>query len=84
MQEKIDEVFSKIKVPESGLSLSESNLIEKLRYIEAERKLIVIKYPMHSPEGCCTLLSNAMLGSVLKNLREELKKAFPQLTIEVL
>ena len=84
MQEKIDEVFSRIKVPESGLSLSESNLIEKLRYIESEKKLIVIKYPMHSPEGCCTLLSNAMLGSVLKNLREELKKAFPQLTIEVL
>ena len=84
MQEKIDEIFRGIKVPESGLSLGESNIIEKLRFIESKNKLVVIKYPMHSPEGCCTLISNAMLNSVLKELREELERTFPRLTIEVI
>jgi hypothetical protein len=84
MQEKIDEIFNRIKVPESGLSLGDSNIIEKLRYIELKNKLVVVKYPMHSPEGCCTLISNAMLNSVLKNLRNELEIAFPSLTIEVI
>ena len=64
MQKKIDEVFKRIKVPESGLSLGQSNIIEKLRFVESKNKLVVVKYPMHSPEGCCTLISNAMLNSV--------------------
>ena len=84
MQAKIDEIFNRVKVPESGLSLGESNIIEKLRFIESKNKLVVIKYPMHSPEGCCTLISNAMLNTVLMELREELESAFPRLTIEVL
>ncbi len=84
MQKKIDEVFERIKVPESGLSLAQSNIIEKLRFVESKNKLVVVKYPMHSPEGCCTLISNAILNSVLKDLREELEKAFPLLAIEVL
>ena len=33
MQDKIDDIFSRIKIPESGQSLAESNIIEKLRYI---------------------------------------------------
>lgn len=82
MQRKIDDVFERVRIPESGVSISEANIIEKLRFIESKNKLVVVKYSMHSPEGCCTLISNAMLGSVLKELREELEKEFPGLAVE--
>ena len=76
--------INRIKIPESGLALSETDIIEKLRFIEAKNKLVVVKYPMHSHEGCCTLISNALLNNILKKLREELEIEFPQLSIEVI
>jgi metal-sulfur cluster biosynthetic enzyme len=83
MKEKIDEILEKVKLPESGLSLSQSGIIEKLRYVSSRKKLIVVKNPIHSSEGCCTLISNFMLNSVLKELRKELKDAFPGFSIEI-
>ncbi len=81
MQQIIDDIFDRIKIPESDLSLSQSNIIEKIRYVKSLNKLIVFKYPLHS-KACCALISDAILGSVLTELHDELNKAFPGFYIE--
>lgn len=84
MQQTIDDIFERIKIPESGLALSQSNIVEKIRYVKSKGKLIVVRYPIRSSEGCCTLITDAMLGSIFKELRFELGIAFPDLTIEII
>jgi hypothetical protein len=84
MKKRIDEILDKVKIPESGLSLSQTNIIKKLRYVYSKKKLVVVKYPIHSEEGCCTLISNFLLNSVLKELCNELEEAFPGISIEII
>ncbi len=82
MQQVIDDIFERIKIPESGLSLSQSNIIEKIRYVKSMNKLIVFKYPLHS-KACCGLISDAITSRVINQLHDELKKAFPGFYIDI-
>jgi len=41
IQEKIDRVLDGIQDPQTGMAISQMGLVEKIRYVEKRRKLIV-------------------------------------------
>jgi len=84
MADKINEIFNNIVEKETGLTLAQLNLIEKLIYSKKNKKLVAIKNDIHSQHVCCTIVTNVVLNSVLKEFRERLEKAFPELEIEII
>lgn len=83
MKKKLDTVLDRVKEPESGLSVSQLGLVERFRFIEKDRRLIVFKSRIRSSKGCCTVVANMLLHSTLKSLTQELETEFPDLRIEI-
>ena len=83
MANKIDTVLDQVKEPESGLTIAQIGLVEKVRYVEASRKLYVIKRPVRPAKQCCKITANLLLTSTLKDLQAAFEKAFPDLTVEI-
>jgi metal-sulfur cluster biosynthetic enzyme len=82
MKRKIDGVLNRVKEPESGLSIAELGLVERLRYSEKYRKLVVFTNPINSPPGCCVITAKLLQDTTGKRLTEEFQKEFPDLSIE--
>lgn len=83
MTRKIDDVLERVKEPESGLSIAQLGLVERLRYSEKEKKLSVFTCfikPNHL--YCCTVLQGLLISSVISALTAEFQKEFPDLSIE--
>ena len=83
MIDTIDTVLDTVKDPESGLSVAQIDLIEKVRYVESSQKLYIVKRSMRPAKQCCKITANLLLSSTLKDLQTAFEKAFPQLTIEI-
>ena len=80
---KIDAVLERVKEPESGLSVAQLGLVERLRYNEKDKKLSVFTCfikPNH--HYCCTVLQGLLISGVLNALTEEFQKEFPDLSVE--
>jgi len=83
MKQKIDAALEIVKEPESGLSVGEIGLVQKFRYVSKKKTLYVYRNPIAPSKGCCTIMSNMLLATTQKNFLDELKKVFPELTIEL-
>ena len=83
MTEKIDRILDTVKDPESGLTIAQINLIEKIRYAESSKKLYIVKRPIRPAKQCCKIIANMLLTSTLKDLEIAFEAAFPDLTIEI-
>ena len=84
MKDKIDSVLDRVRDPESGLSVSELGLVKKLRYSEEKKHLYVFTdFQSHQP-GCftCAAIASLVSATIRKNLEDELKKEFSDLTVE--
>ena len=82
MKRRIDGVLERVKEPESGLSIAELGLVERLRYSEKHRKLVVFTNPINSPPGCCVIMAKLLQDTTGQRLTEEFQKEFPGLSIE--
>ena len=84
MKQKIDAVLDRVKEPETGLSIAQIGLVERLRYSESNQKLLVILNAVNrrTPK-CCAIIQGLLLSSVLKSITEEFQKEFPDLSIEI-
>ena len=82
MKKKIDAVLERVKEPESGLSIAELGLVERLRYSEKHKKLIIFTNPTKSPPGCCIIIAKLLQKATGKGLTKEFQKEFPDLSIE--
>lgn len=74
IQRRIDKVLGTVKEPQSLLSLSELNLVEKIHYSESGRQLICT-LAIGSPRFQCPACS-AINGVVKQGLERDLKAAF--------
>jgi len=79
---KVDAVPERVKEPESGLSIAELGMVERLRYSEKHKKLIIFTRPINSPPGCCIIIAKLLQNATGKRLTEEFQKEFPGLSIE--
>ena len=84
MMKKIDSVLERVKEPESGLSMLELGLVQRLRYSEKLKKLAVFTTPLNSNrKHCCIVMQGLLIKGTLDRLTEEFQKEFPDLTIEL-
>ena len=83
MIEKISEILDNIKEEETGLTLAQLDIIEKLRYIKEKKKFIVVKNLEKSRQGGIILLSTKVLNRIMNQLKEQLETAFPGHTVEL-
>jgi metal-sulfur cluster biosynthetic enzyme len=82
MKKKIDAVLARVREPESGLSLAELGLVERVRYSEKRGRLVVFTNPIKSPPGCCIIIAKLLQDTTGKRMAEEFQKEFPDLRIE--
>ncbi len=84
MKQKIDAVLDRVKEPETGLSIAQLGLVERLRYSEQKKKLFVLLSDVkQSQHKCCTIIQGIILSGILNRLTKEFNKEFPDLTIEI-
>jgi Iron-sulfur cluster assembly protein len=84
MKQKIDAVLDRVKDPETGLSVAQMGLVERLRYSESNKKLLVILRAVNRRvPKCCAIIQGLLLSSVLNDITEEFQKEFPELAIEI-
>ncbi len=82
IQKKIDEVLDGIQDPQTGLTIAQLGLVEKIRYVEKRRKLIVFLNRLGKSKACCTALNMALMADLENAIKEGLKAEFPQFSIE--
>jgi metal-sulfur cluster biosynthetic enzyme len=74
MKQKIDHVLDRVKEPETGLSMAQLGLVERIRYHQDKKKLTVISCNLqHNHHYCCTVLQ----GLLIANTKNK-KYAFPR------
>jgi metal-sulfur cluster biosynthetic enzyme len=84
MKQKIDNVLDRVKEPETGLSMAQLGLVERIRYNQEKKKLIVFSCNLqHNPHYCCTVLQGLLISGTLNSLTEAFQKEFPDLVVEV-
>ena len=84
MKEKIDRVLNTVKEPETGLTMAQLGFVERVRYSEAKKKLMVFSCnfkPHH--KSCCTVLQGLLISGTKNSLTEAFHKEFPDLAVEV-
>ncbi|MBW2559075.1 MAG: hypothetical protein JRD69_09645 [Deltaproteobacteria bacterium] len=84
MTRKIDAILARIKDPESGLSLDRLGVVTRVRYNE-ERQVMYLftDFLSHLPNcATCRGIAGAIISSLMKSLKEEFEKEFPDITIE--
>lgn len=77
VQNKIDAVLDRVKDKQSGLSIAELGLVQKIRYNESNRKLIVFMNRLGKSKACCSVLNLAILSELEHEIKQELRKEFP-------
>lgn len=82
MKQKLQAVIDRVKEPESGMSVSTLGLVNRIRYIKKQKKLLVILNPTRSGKLCCSVLSAMLLNTTKRDLAAELEKEFPDLAVE--
>ena len=82
MKEKLQSVLERVKDPETDVPISELGLVERFRYYPKKKKLSAFLNPVGPGKVCCSIISSLLLTSTLKNLMNELKKEFPDFTVE--
>ena len=81
IQEKIDRVLDGIQDPQTGMTISQMGLVEKIRYVEKRRKLIVFFNRLGHCKACCAALNLVMLADFENAIKEGLKAEFPQFSV---
>ena len=84
MKEKIDRVLDTVKEPETGLTMAQLGFVERVRYIEDKKKLMVFSRnlkPNH--KLCCTIMQGLLISSTINSLTEAFQKEFPDLEVAV-
>jgi metal-sulfur cluster biosynthetic enzyme len=84
MKEKIDKVLDTVKEPETGLTMAQLGFVERVRYSEDKKKLMVFSCnlkPNH--KYCCTVMQGLLIAGTINSLTEAFQKEFPDLAVEV-
>ncbi|WDP83878.1 MAG: hypothetical protein HUN05_00755 [Desulfobacter sp.] len=81
IQNIIDSVLDKIMDSQSGMSVLSLGLVQKVRYNETEKKLIVFLNPMGKSKTCCSALNMTILADLEKKMESDFARAFPGFAI---
>ena len=82
MKKTLQAALDRVKDPETGLSVAQLGLVQKIRYDKENKKLLVFLTFIRPGPVCCSILSGMVLSTVKKNLQMELERVFHELTVE--
>jgi len=85
VQRRIDKVLATVKEPQSMLSLSDLNLVEKVHYSETEKRLICT-LAIGSPRfqcPACSAINGVVKQGIVRDLEEAFNEVFPSWGVEV-
>lgn len=85
MQSVIDRVLAGVKEPQSLLSVSDLNLVERVHYSESEKKLICY-LGIGSPRfqcPACSAINGVVKDGIVRQLDDAFSAALPGWSIEV-
>ncbi len=85
MQEKIEAVLDRVKDPESGYSLSELGIVERVRYNEEKKELYVFTDFLSHQPSCiaCVGIASVVIAGLRRELVKELSLEFPDLNVQL-
>ncbi|MDX9801275.1 MAG: hypothetical protein RBT69_08075 [Spirochaetia bacterium] len=86
MKKKIDSVLDNVKEPETFRTVSELNLVKKVTYSESQKKLLVQTDIGEPRSTCmvCSIVNETLRQSIMRDLKNEFDKYFPDLDVEVI
>jgi metal-sulfur cluster biosynthetic enzyme len=84
MTRKIDSVLDRVKDPESNLPIAQLGVVKRLRYDEEKRALYIFTdFYSHLPRCVtCAAIARTIASTIIRDLRIEFEKEFPDLSIE--
>lgn len=84
MTNKIDAAMDRVKDPESKLPIAQLGVVKRLRYNEEKKALYVFTdFYSHLPKCVtCAAIANTIASTIIRDLKAELQKEFPDLSIE--
>ena len=86
MKKKIDSVLEAVKEPETFRSVSDLNLVKKVTYSESQKKLLVQTDIAEPRSTCmvCGIVNETLRQSIMRDLKDEFEKIFPDLEVEII
>lgn len=78
MKGRVDTVLERVRDSDSGLTVGQMGLVERVRYSPQGNLMTVFTRAMHHTRGCCTLLALTQQSRLLGLLEEEFKREFPE------
>ena len=81
MKRRIDEVLDRVKDPESGYSVADLGLIQRLRYNDEKKELYIFADFLSHQPGCmtCVGIASVVIDGIRRRLVEEFSREFPEL-----
>jgi len=85
MKRRIDLVLSKVKEPETRLSVLDLGLVRKVSYGATEKRLLVeVDHPEARQKCFCAGMVTAVVRQgLMRELAGEFQKEFPELAVEL-
>lgn len=85
MAEKIEAVLDRVKDPESGYSLAELGIVERVRYNEEKKELYVFTDFLSHQPSCiaCVGIASVVISGLRRRLVEELNAEFPEIDVQL-
>lgn len=77
IQKKLDDILDRVKEEQSGMSLAQLGLVQRIRHHEKEKRLTLFLKPMGRSKACCSVMNMAFLENLEKKIEMEFKKEFP-------
>ena len=85
MARRIEAVLERVKDPESGYSLAELGIVERVRYDAEKRELYVFADFLSHMPSCiaCVGIASVVVSGLRRRLTEELGAEFPELGVKL-
>ena len=84
MSQKIQSILERVKDPESDLSFDRLVIVKRVRYNEDKNEMYIFTDFLQHRPGCiaCSGVAMTIMATIQKNLTEEFRKEFPDISIE--
>ncbi|GAB1483869.1 hypothetical protein MASR2M78_26850 [Treponema sp.] len=82
--EKIEAILAKVKEPETGLSISDLQLVKRISYSEERNAFLIIMDIAQPKISCmvCGLVTEHIRAGIERMLKEEFEASFPGALVE--
>ncbi len=82
MKKKLAQILDRVKESQSGLTLSQLDIVAGIKHEPVTNRLIVVTDPSITSKVCCMVFDIYGVGEIEDLIASELKKEFPGFSVE--